>query len=152
MRVTTRTFVGFATLLIVTAMTAHADTFTYSYYQDAGDYFSVTSPTALTVRTDFSTNIACSASYYTPCMLIQLDPVMGSAEWGAVLTAFSSYYEGVDIPVADFLAPGTYQVFGSPFSIVDNAASVTPEPSSLALLATGIAGLAGMIRRKCRAA
>jgi len=67
--------------------------------------------------------------------------------WNASNGPSIAYASGVgNLNGADY--PGSNS---ETFQILGNTSSVTPEPSSILLLASGLAGLAGMARRKLRA-
>lgn len=154
MSLTARIFILVAVLWGAVATTAHADTFTYGFFGGSGAAFSVTSPTLLSTYTIFTDGVSCSIYGFEDCASITLDPVVGFAFADIFVHDQVGFSIFVPIPPSDFLAPGTYAIGGPSviFSIVDNATTVTPEPSSLLLLATGVAGLATTLRRRARAA
>ena len=152
-----RLLVVLAFPLGTTALAAHADTFTYSYYVYPGDGFTITSPTLITSPADFTGPTSCVVPLPSPfvCRDVHIDPVIGRVTWQGVHAITQSYFDSFFTAPTNFLAPGNYavtnpfyDVAGTPFSIVDNATSVTPEPSSVILLATGIFGMAGVMRRR----
>ncbi len=151
MRSTPRLLAILATLLAATTLAAHADTFTYSYYQDAQNYFTLTTSTLVKSTTTFKSNIACSAGGYNQCTGVYVDLLNDAIGWTGFFPPQPfgpGYFASVAIPAADFLAPGTYNVSGHTFSITDTPSSVTPEPSSLILAGTGILAMVGAARRR----
>ena len=150
-----RTFATFIISFIFTAVTARADTFTYSLNLVGGEFaFNVTTPALVSTDTIYTSGITCNEMFYQDCRSLELNPVLGFVEYRIFVRNQLGFVVNIPIPTADFLAPGIYPVPTSSgtFSIVDNPSTVTPEPSSVILLATGMAGLDGVIRRRGRRA
>lgn len=149
---TPRVLATVALLIGACVPSALADTFTYSWYENPYSYFTVTTPTLVATPTTFYSNISCSALGYNQCTAVYVNTVNDAIGWFAFFPPEPfdplGIFDSVAIPAADFLAPGTYEVYGHPFSIVDNPSGVTPEPSSLILVVTGIFGVAEAMRRR----
>ena len=136
---------------------ALADTYTYTYQDTSGDAFVYTTAAPLTFYIPRTVNFASCSYHGASCNEYGYGfAPLGSHDYIEYVTAQNS-----EVEVAAF-APGSFAL-GAPnqagfftnslrtatLSVVDDtAAAVTPEPSSFVLLATGIVGLAGLVR--CR--
>ncbi len=126
-------------------------------YDGPGDGFTITNPTLITSPTVFSGPTSCVVPLPLPfvCSGVYIDPIQGRVNWYGTHAVTQTYSDSFSTAPTNFLAPGNYAVIypvdnaaGTPFSIVDNATSVTPEPSSIILFATGIFGIAVVMRRR----
>jgi hypothetical protein len=140
-------------LLAASTVAAHADTFSYDFSYPGGPLaFTYTSPTLLGLNTSFVPT-TCTA-YGVICT----DVVFKSVKFGKNTTLtidltalnFSASITGASTSFID-IGTNTYNLAGPVTMIVTDIpdpVSPIPEPSTLALLGTGILGLAGAARRK----
>ena len=154
-----------AAALVSASLAAHADTFLYK--MDLNPILGIdqevtfTEPSIITTNTTVSVGVVGAAS-------VVVDPTLNSCSAVARYSCLQIEYENGVTSYMDFLTnietPGNYtDIFGDTFSLIDlptpfpaafairdisTAASVTPEPSSIALLGTGMLGVAGVIRKR----
>lgn len=128
----------------VVSGTARADSFSYAFTGVYGDTFALTSPILITTNQNV-TPTTCSAGTYGftgSCSvffdlsdkLIELQFSGGGVDHGNLGAAFFTV--------------GTHTVNGNTLTIAQLASAVTPEPSSLVLLGTGVLGLFGVVHRR----
>jgi hypothetical protein len=140
---------GLLTLSAFVSLTlsAHADTFTYDFTSIvADDAFTYTAPALITTDTSIIPTTCVIKGF--SCSTVDINPPDGSITLFAVpgLPVFSSRYEGLD--PSDFTVGDHDLGFGS-LVITDNPVTPTvPEPSTLALLGTGLLATLGAARRK----
>lgn len=129
----------------LTGSTAHAESFRYdyTYYNPAIGYYNFVyeSPSLITTDEAPLTPSSCTA-LGSPCNQVAILAASGKIQiWGANTLSVSN------LP-ASFFQVGSNMNDYSSMSIRPNAdASPVPEPSTLALFGTGIAGLAIKLRR-----
>ena len=146
--------IAVAAALLLPAL-SHADVM-YSYV-GAGDYagtsFTIDSPTFLSYSFDFipvTTSSDLIVSGFDDGKLASIrftqNVVAGMTSTGGTTTLFFGAYNIAQNGIYVDNSPGpvgTLTISGAP-----SAVAVTPEPSSLALLGTGILGVAGVVRKR----
>jgi hypothetical protein len=132
-----------ATLAILASSTlaAHADTFSYDFNDlQTPASFTYTSPVLISTSTDIIPT-TCSL-FGGACTDVEFDPANLILAINDGLHGGSATYVGFNL-----FSVGVHD-FGIFSMIVTDNAAATPEPSTFALLGTGILGLAGAARRK----
>jgi PEP-CTERM motif len=156
MRLIARSLVVLTVFFAASTLAARADSFSYSFTDTTDsvvdyNYFTYISPTLITTTTTFLpltcriNGVACSYVMFT------FDPTstVGPAELTlqAPKTGDGYFFNSVDF----LTTPGTNTAFNGHLTLTITDLSTTssvPEPSTIALLGTGILGLAGAARRK----
>ncbi len=147
-------WIGCAVVAVIVAVmvpSAHADTFTYQFTSEAPDFpgnytFTYTSPTLITSDESGLLPSSCSA-LGVPCSSVSILAATGEIQIEGD--------NGLTVPglPASFFNVGT-NVFGySSITITDNTGDINctspvPEPSTVALLGSGLLGVAGLLRRR----
>ncbi len=148
-----RCLAGAAAFAIATPQ-AHAESFTYNFssYEPGGGYYSFTydSPSLITTDESGLTPASCSA------LGASCDSVSILASSGEVDISGTNSLEILGLPASFFQVGSNIWNF-STMQITENAGadvgpSAVPEPSTLALLGTGVLGVAEIIRRRRRVA
>ncbi|QHS53146.1 PEP-CTERM sorting domain-containing protein [Edaphobacter sp. 12200R-103] len=137
-----------AVAFILTGPAVHAESFRYdyTYYNPGIGYYNFVyeSPSLITTDEGPLTPSSCTA-LGSPCNQVAILAASGKVQiWGANTLSISN------LPASFFQVGSNTSGFSS-MSIRQNAdASPVPEPSSLALFGTGIAGVAMKLRRSRR--
>ena len=151
-----------AAALLSASLAAHADTITldaatssngtynYTYFSNNGSVFSG-SPftfTGLSGVTGASTQVPGFFTVSFTSTSVSFDTASGNGAQGATFTDLFSITSSVlTLGTVQYSIPTTPAQTGTTLGPVA-AVAVTPEPSSLALLGTGILGVAGVIRKR----
>ncbi len=135
------------TVMLATATVARADTYVYDYtYQNQTSTFGFTYDSKHLIATD-ETVTPLTCQLYTQCSTVSIDPteseiVFNNASGGTLtINGLPSGFFTVGQHTS--VSYGT-----STISISDIPAAVTPEPSGLALISTGLLTMAGIVRRR----
>jgi PEP-CTERM motif len=139
-----------AAAIAVAAPQAHADSFTYdfsNFVPGIGAYsFTYDSPSLITTDESGLTPLSCSA-LGTSCDSVSILPVSGE-----IIMTGRNGLQVFGLPPS-FFQVGSNNWNLSSMTITENAGvSSVPEPSSLALLGTGVLSAAEMMRRRSRRA
>jgi hypothetical protein len=97
----------------------------------------------------YSNSFACDPNVSSTCYTLQspLGPVVGDTT-GSESTSSASGYLDTSAGKLTITKPAKGLVTVLDFTVSNPPPAVTPEPSSLVLLGTGVAGIAGMARRR----
>ena len=152
------------TLCLSATLTAcphlHADTFRYAFslnQPDSPTFFTAESPTLITgygvLATTTCSDFLPGFPHPTPsCDSISLDHLGANAVFGWQV---SFYLDGAPVgslccTPSNFFDLGSHESPAFITSVIDERTAVTPEPSSIALLGTGLIGLYGTALRRRR--
>ncbi len=135
------------TVMLASGIVARADTYHYDYtYQNQTSTFGFTYDSQHLITTE-ETVTPLTCQLYTTCSTISIDPtgseiVFNNSSGGALTinnlpSGFFTVGQHTDVSY------GT-----STISISDVPSAVTPEPSGLAMVSTGLLTVAGIVRRR----
>ena len=135
------------TVMLAAGHVARADTYHYDYtYQNQTSTFGFTYDSQHLITTD-ETVTPLTCQLYAPCSTISIDPTESEIVFnntsGGTLTINN-------LPAGFFMVGQHTDVsYGtSTLSISDLPSAVTPEPSGLALVSTGLLAVASIVRRR----
>jgi hypothetical protein len=134
-----------ALVLAASTLATHADTFTYDFSAlSSPDAFTYVSPVLITTETIF-TPLTCVIQEIQDCSKVDINPTVEEITISNTAGRFNEYL----LPPS-FIMLGTQSISDVTLTVTDNPdpTDLAPEPSSIALLGTGMLSLAGVVRRR----